>query len=269
MNCILLFQGLLQKACNEEVVMGKNSKIPNSRENKDFYKSFFDKREYEREDVERYKTIFRLIDESNISHEKRVLDIGCGGGAISKTLDKLFDVVYAYDISLSPDMRIVLQEASRIHFVEGILPYLPIADSCIDLVVFSEVLEHLYKEYQAMSIEAIARVVRKGCFVILTTPNPLGIRSIIYVPIKILKQILGRPMSGQLIENWIKPIDLQRMVEPFFFIEKRVGTNYVPPYVDRLPYSISSYLYRISSSIGRKQILSGLGEYQYYLLRRL
>ena len=235
---------------------------------KEFYICFFSGREYAPECVERYETIFRLVSELTLSPASRVLDIGSGSGEITKNLHPMFEAVFAFDLVLSPDMRLILNMSSRVRFAEVSLPYLPLADSSMDLVVFSEVIEHLYRRDQVLSIEALARVIRPGGFAILTTPNPIGIRSLLNAPLVLLRQLRGKPRYGQPIENWLKPAELQPMVRKWFSIEMMMGTNYTPPLVERMPRSARDCLFGLSEAIWRKRILTGLGEYQYYVLRR-
>lgn len=236
---------------------------------KKFYISYFDGRKHERESLERYETVFRLIQELNLSPKSQVLDLGCGSGVISTQLSKVFESTYALDFLLSPDMEVVRQRVPQIQLVEGQLPCLPLRDSCMDLVVFSEVLEHLHRQDQIPAIQSVARIVKKGGIVILTTPNPIGIRSLLFLPLRLLRQQRGKQPFGQPVENWVKPHELRRMVKAWFYIANMAGTSYAPPLTEKLPRPLSGYLHNISRMIGKKELLRSLGEYQYYVLRRL
>lgn len=237
-------------------------------ESRSFYQEFFSCPRYDRPTSERYETVARLIDEHALPSSTRVLEIGCGGGEISSRFSESFSIVYALDIGLTAAMKNTLAMRRNIRFLLGALPCLPIPDSSFDLVVCSEVLEHLYREDQLPSIEAIARVTRPGGLSIVTTPNPLGIRSMMFLPIRGVRRALRRNPGGQLVENWIRPSEIRGMVHPWFYVEKALGTSYTPPMTERLPRSLQEYLYDISAYLGKREMLRALGEYQYYALRR-
>jgi len=112
-------------------------------------------------------------------------------------------------------MKNALGVRRNIRFVLGALPCLPSLDSSIDLVVCSEVLEHLYRVDQLPSIEAIARVTKPGGLSIITTPNPLGIRSTLFLPIQGVRRAFKRNPGLQLIESVLKPSRIREMVRPW------------------------------------------------------
>ena len=188
-----------------------------------FYRQFFSARKLRREVIERYGTIFRLIEELGLPSNSRVLDIGCGGGVILRELSRKFETINAFDFILSPDMQIVIQDNPQISFVAGQLPYLPYTDCPMDLIIFSEVIEHLHRDDQVKNFEAIARVVKKNGIVILTTPNPIGIRSVAYIPYKAVRKLRGKKPVGQPIENWINLLSYVVWWENGFLLRKVWG----------------------------------------------
>lgn len=106
-----------------------------------------------------------------VSSNKRVLDLSCGGGATSKMfLDKGFSVVateYAYPPFI----------ADRILRVGGVdlNEYLPFKDNTFDGVNLIEVIEHI--EHQAQLVREIGRLLRNGGVVVISTPNVLNVLS--------------------------------------------------------------------------------------------
>ncbi len=107
----------------------------------------------------------------------RVLDIGCGHGALSLTLSESagFDVV-AMDILETRVSSVRAKKAARdpaaaarVHIVRADAETLPYRNESFDAVAATEVLEHLDEPGRMLS-EA-ARVLRPGGRFFMTTPN--------------------------------------------------------------------------------------------------
>ena len=100
-----------------------------------------------------------------------VLDIGCGYGYGSHLLSKTARSVTGIDfhppaIAFAKEQYLVPNLSYREH--DANLP-LPFEDGSFDLIVSSEVIEHMHKQNEL--IEEIARVGRPGGHVIIKTPN--------------------------------------------------------------------------------------------------
>ncbi len=85
---------------------------------------------------------------------------------------------------------------ARIEFVSQDLdrPPYPLADGSFDVAILSEVLEHL-REYPLRSLEEVARILRPGGVLVLTTPNAAYIR-------KRVKLALGGSVHTPL-QDWL------------------------------------------------------------------
>jgi len=100
-----------------------------------------------------------------------VLDIGCGSGsdflAIAK--EKIF-FGYGLDFSLSQlEQAASNDELKGFRWVQAEVDYLPFKDSSYDIVIFSEVIEHLTD--CSKSLSDIHRILKKDGYLFLTTPN--------------------------------------------------------------------------------------------------
>jgi ubiquinone/menaquinone biosynthesis C-methylase UbiE len=104
-----------------------------------------------------------------------VADLGCGSGAMLCEIlgSKKHWVGYGLDISeasVSYARRLASHKGvgARAFFQQGDITHLPLADSSVDLVIASEVIEHLPNPSEAFS--EIARVLAPGGYVVLTVP---------------------------------------------------------------------------------------------------
>jgi len=116
---------------------------------------------------------------------RRVIDLGSGPGSV------IFDIAdvcgdiqevewFGLDLNLRETreasernaFRVEERQKKSVNFVVGDLFDLPFADASIDLLVSTEVVEHLPDPRPAL--QEMARVLKPGAFVLITTPNPLN-----------------------------------------------------------------------------------------------
>src|SRR5437867_8458398 len=103
----------------------------------------------------------------------RVVDVGCGGGALWHVLADRFDSCVGLDAvryaALPPDMefrRVDLDAADW-----------PVGDGEGDVVTAVETIEHLENPWAF--VRSLARIARPGGWVIITTPNQLSALSLV------------------------------------------------------------------------------------------
>ncbi len=114
---------------------------------------------------------------------RRVIDLGCGsGGSIFEVFDFCADLKGVHWFGLDVDIGAVSSGSDRsrfrqrarktqpVEFSAGDISALPIADESIDLVVCSEVLEHI--AHPPTAIEEMARILKPDGYALITTPNP-------------------------------------------------------------------------------------------------
>jgi len=146
------------------------------------------------------------------TNRARVLDIGCGYGALSLTLSESagFDVV-AMDVL---EVRLTSvrarkaardpEAAARIRIVKADAESLPFRDESFDAVVATEVLEHLDEPGRMLS-EA-RRVLRPGGQFFMTTPNA---QALPYRILRFLPDALVSRLAASLTQETLHPELLQ------------------------------------------------------------
>ncbi|NOR21796.1 MAG: methyltransferase domain-containing protein [Candidatus Aminicenantes bacterium] len=120
----------------------------------------------------------------NIPHKsRRVIDLGCGsGGNLFEVFDVCSDIKGVQWFGLDLNIREVIFGTRRsrfrvdewkkraVNFLAGDLLHLPLDDDSMDMLLCSEVLEHLPEPY--LAIGEIVRVLKPGAYAFFTTPNP-------------------------------------------------------------------------------------------------
>lgn len=95
---------------------------------------------------------------------RTIIDVGCGDGAITNVLAERYTVVGG-DISQDGLKNLSAQAQPTVSSAD----YLPFKDKCAELVLSSELLEHLPDDVFTKAVSEIKRISRK--YVLITVPN--------------------------------------------------------------------------------------------------
>ncbi|SEL18812.1 methyltransferase domain-containing protein [Streptacidiphilus jiangxiensis] len=112
-----------------------------------------------------------LLDRAAVSRRRlRILDVGCGDGAATALLAQRAHGHTVVGVDWSR-MALERARARGLTLVRATLDHggLPVADEAVDVVVFSEVIEHLVDTDAAL--DELTRVLRPGGSLLLSTPN--------------------------------------------------------------------------------------------------
>lgn len=130
----------------------------------------------ERDAVQRKRlnnTIEAIKKQLNLT-EKRVADLGCGPGNISRLLRDEGATIDALDIAKQALERLKSGDMQRINVFQDCLPYTRLDDNAYDLIVCTEVIGYLNpKEYRMLFAE-LSRLVNKHGFVACSTSLDLN-----------------------------------------------------------------------------------------------
>jgi 2-polyprenyl-3-methyl-5-hydroxy-6-metoxy-1,4-benzoquinol methylase len=132
-----------------------------------------------------------------------ILEIGCGFGVLSRELSR-FGTTTGMD--LSPKGIAIAQRLNpELAFFSGDALTYEFRENSYDIVISSEVIEHIPKESHQHFINVIAKILRPGGFLILTTPN---------------KKLSDHVSNFQLIEEHLFQDDLVALLKTRFDIRQ-------------------------------------------------
>ena len=120
------------------------------------------------------RDVFRIA-QKHIAFKGNVLDYGCGKGhLIDVLLENGLTNIYGADFSLDSVEHVKKSFADRKGFNAGyVLTELPapeLKEAFFDTVFLLETIEHLIPPYLENTLTELARIVKKGGYVVITTP---------------------------------------------------------------------------------------------------
>lgn len=152
----------------------------------------------------RMYNIMRALRTLGLSSSNQILDIGCGLGRFSKPMSKYGSIT---GIDLSERAIAICREAMPDgKFLAGNFLEIDLPDEGYDLVLATEVIEHVPHDLQRRFIEKVAGHLKRNGFLILTTNNG----SFPDIPISEL----------QPLEEWLTPEELRIVVSPYLQVKE-------------------------------------------------
>lgn len=120
----------------------------------------------------RYLDVLKNFVFLKLDLSSRILDVGCGRGYLAIVLKQLGYELYAIDLINLNEYNDRWRKYS-IRVVRGDIEnaFLPFTDERFDLVIFSEVIEHLDPRKVKFVLKEINRVLKRRGLLLLTTPN--------------------------------------------------------------------------------------------------
>jgi uncharacterized protein (TIRG00374 family) len=179
-DCIGLKDFFVKPLRNEALIEFYNT-IPGDIDEKAFNSDMLVQRYFQRRKTESIK--------NSLSIEKNdvLIDIGCGSGVQIKALGKTgYILAIGIDVNLNALRFARERSLPDTEFIIADSQYLPIKSSYADKIICAEVIEHI-KNPQHL-VNEIARVLKKGGAVVITTPNDRSVWGIY----EFLWDIVGR-----------------------------------------------------------------------------
>jgi 2-polyprenyl-3-methyl-5-hydroxy-6-metoxy-1,4-benzoquinol methylase len=119
-----------------------------------------------------YRMVAEALDARSASRG-RLVDVGCGGGALWNVLSDRFDRYCGLDAVRYAGFP----AGAEFHQVDLDAPVWPLEDAGADVVTAVETIEHLENPWAF--VRALARLVKPGGWVVVTTPNQLSALSLL------------------------------------------------------------------------------------------
>ncbi len=184
--------------------MKRDSK--NIERHKEFYDEYWaDLKPFSRYKIKRVAHILELLihcrTQLRLDRPVDILDLGCGDG---RSVAVWQIVGHACGLDLSEKAMEAAQKMfPKLRFYAGNALESPFEDQAFDVVISQEVIEHI--EVQSRYVDECYRVLRKGGYLILTTPNNYY-----------FQRRKGGNYSQQPIENLLTPKELRELLVPQF-----------------------------------------------------
>ncbi len=158
----------------------------------------------------------------NLETSSKILVAGCGYGAEMMEIRCEFSDIHGTDLSVSA-CALCTGLGS---VTQSDIQNLCFRGNCFDLVICSEVIEHLHSPRKAL--KEFYRVLKATGFLILTTPNTWSINGIV-------KTVLDIHSGGQPIDIWPSPSTLMKMVRDngFLIVLCKTFSHFPQTYLNR------------------------------------
>jgi methionine biosynthesis protein MetW len=129
-----------------------------------------------RSELQNRNIILRALD---YNPEATVLDLGCADGEFTERAINIISTNKALGVEIVEDaVAMAIQRGIEVHRTD-LNQILPFPEERFDVVIASHVIEHLYDT--DMFIREVYRVLKKGGYLVMATPNLASWLSIIYL----------------------------------------------------------------------------------------
>lgn len=214
------------------------------------------------------KKILEMIDPDG--SDKRCLEIGCAYGAMSNTLKDIFPLVISLEYDQVAINHIPVELKRDIYFIKGDGLFLPIKDNSVDVIVCTQVYEHVPDSRQLF--EEMYRVLMPGGYAFFSGPNAVFpiephyfLPFLHWLPQKAADMYLRLTGKGEhFYEKIYSYKKLQKMLKKFsitdvtynvFLDEIQKGVPFLFPVFNRMP------------SFGKKMIVNILPNLNWVLYK--
>lgn len=119
---------------------------------------------------ERLERTYRLIIDHLHVNGQRIVDLGCGDGALVKRLKEAGGNIQAVDIAANALKRLQKSESQGLEIIQDALPETSLPDNSYDLVISTDVIAELNTPDYRLFFAELARLVKPTGYVVCSTP---------------------------------------------------------------------------------------------------
>jgi 2-polyprenyl-3-methyl-5-hydroxy-6-metoxy-1,4-benzoquinol methylase len=195
----------------------------------------FSKEYYKRASEDSYKSaryqqkiIYEFLSYLNFPKTAKVLDIGSGLGRNLDTLQQFFDSIFVVDISEFALRKSRQTHGNDLNYLVADVQKVPFKKQLFDLVICTEVIEHL--NHQESAIETISQALKPDGYLIVSSPNYSNLTGLVK---KIKDKKIGHEgwspwhESHSGLERFMSWKKLRNMLNKNFKITKSRGAGYI------------------------------------------
>lgn len=160
------------------------------------------------------------LDNSNLSKNSKILDVGCGAGMMVKEIaNKGYEILgMDYSYNMIRKAKDICNAKVDINFLQGDIESLPFENSVFDIVLCLGVITYLKSEEKALL--EMSRVLKPGGTMILSILNKFSLAKCLDISV-LVKRRLQR-IAGNRIVSWKKRAEIKenRFVVKSYFIPR-------------------------------------------------
>ncbi|OFX36378.1 MAG: hypothetical protein A2X08_14830 [Bacteroidetes bacterium GWA2_32_17] len=172
-------------------------------------------------------------------HEKKLLDAGCGTGWFSKwSVERGADVT---SMDLGENLLSKVEQKCHSKRIVGSILQIPFPNNTFDIVVSSEVIEHVPDPFLAIS--ELYRVLKPNGIMVLTTPNKLW-----YFAIWFANTFKLRTYEG--LENWTGWFKMRKYLKTIGFKNVQMSGIHMFPFVIAFLNPVLDFFHRFNKKLG-------------------
>jgi len=139
--------------------------------------------------------------ESTGKRLRTAFNAGAGGGLYSDLLLNLCDVANIIEADLSYSTHSRKPTDKRQAMVAASLTSIPLADNSVDIILCSEVLEHIWEDDKAL--DELQRILTPGGWLLISVPTPPAV----YDPAHVREGYTAEELSGRLAARGLETIE--------------------------------------------------------------
>ena len=162
--------------CSSGIPIRNNRRTEIQKEMETFWQQDPEQFDPQRDSMQKLRTVTasQLIQETMDLKDKRVADLGCGFGALSRKCRDAGAYVDAVDIAPEALKRLKEDGLERISPIQECMPTTRLKDEWYDLVLCTDMIGYLKPNEYRMAIAELSRIVKKEGLVFCSTPIDLN-----------------------------------------------------------------------------------------------
>ena len=186
----------------------------------------------------RLNVVFHELLNESIEN-KNILDAGCGTGWFSKWACDRKAKVTSMDLGENLLKKTAQKCSSKI--IIGSVLKMPFEDNTFDIIISSEVIEHVTEPY--LALKEMYRVLKPEGTLIITTPNKFW-----HFSVSLANLFKLRPYQG--LENWLGWREIKREIKKTGFTIKEMKGIHLFPFIFPILNPVLDFFHKYNNLLG-------------------